>query len=142
MSKGCFWGKYKAMIRCFCCQRTLECSTSDSKVRKSFRILRAINLCTHQFKYRTLLFFQSAQGVFLFLFGQSLCACCLFENSNQKGSGLILCLFVPLRTPQTARPTPPRDWTALYSHSSPRPFRRDTSVCRDIAMTRMTPIHS
>ncbi len=67
----------------------------------------------------------------------------LFGVSNQSAAfsphPVFVCL---LRTPQTAHPTPPRNWRALCSRSSPRPFRRDTSACWDIAMTSTTPTGS
>ena len=67
----------------------------------------------------------------------------LFDVSNENAGFSPHPVFVcPLRTPQTAHPTPPRNWRALYSRSSPRPFRRDTSVCWDIVTTFMTPIGS
>lgn len=53
-----------------------------------------------------------------------------------------VCPPSPLRTPQTAPPTPLRSWTSPCSRSSPRPFRRDTSACQDIITTCTTPSRS
>lgn len=52
----------------------------------------------------------------------------------------ILCVFVPppSRTPQTAHPTPPRNWRARCSRWTPPLFHRDTSAYWATATTFMT----
>lgn len=73
----------------------------------------------------------------------SSCVNYVFGVSSQSPDFSPHPVFVcPLRTPQTAHPTPPRNLRAHCSRSSPRLFRRDTGACWLIAKIPTTPTGS